>query len=457
MRRKFPVFLKALILAVDLLLIAAGAYLSFFMLFPLPMPQDGIGSYYNILPVMLVSGAFLFHINDLLSLARKNFSAIMISLIAAIFNLLLIVMAASFIMEEFVYPHSMIILTAFVQFALLAVWNYLCWQIDRTFTQPKRVLVVGNQEECGRIITRLTAQPYFNYTVKYFCEACENQSWLKVEDDIDLVVVTSDVSLEDKAKLVDFCHSAGKQVFLAPDPYGLFCFNIELDKIDDIPVFRAKYLKPTLEKRILKRGLDLAVAVLAIILSAPLFVILALVIKLNSPGKVFYTQVRTGLDGKEFTLYKFRTMIENAERETGPIIAGEKDARITSAGRFMRAARLDELPQLINVLFGDMSIVGPRPERPVFVEQFIKEVPGYHYRHNVKPGITGMAQVHGKYNSTPYDKLVYDLIYIQKYSVLNDLVIMLQTVGVLLSKESTQGKIEPQITDLSQYEMVKTI
>ena len=146
-----------------------------------------------------------------------------------------------------------------------------------------------------------------------------------------------------------------------------------------------------------------------------------------------------GRFGKQFKVHKFRSMRQDAEAKTGPVLAGENDPRITKFGHFMRATRLDELPQLINVLKGEMSIVGPRPERPFFVEQFIKEKPEYAYRHNVKPGITGLAQIAGKYNTTAYDKLVYDLIYIQNVSVMYDLTLMLQTLKVLITKESTEG------------------
>ena len=137
--------------------------------------------------------------------------------------------------------------------------------------------------------------------------------------------------------------------------------------------------------------------------------------------------------------YKFRSMRQDAEALSGPVLAGEDDPRITRAGRVLRAMRLDELPQLINVLKGDMSIVGPRPERPFFVEQFKAEIPEYEYRHNVRPGITGMAQVNGKYNTTVYDKLVYDLMYVQKCDIFTDLVILVQTVRVLFIKSSTEG------------------
>lgn len=165
----------------------------------------------------------------------------------------------------------------------------------------------------------------------------------------------------------------------------------------------------------------------------------AIAIKADSKGPVIYSQERVGLYGKTFKVYKFRSMRQDAEAKSGPVLAKEGDNRITKVGRFIRATRIDELPQLFNVLKGEMSIVGPRPERPFFVEQYVQERPEYSYRHNVKPGITGLAQIAGKYNTTAYDKLIYDLIYIQEQSVKTDLIIMLQTFKVLITKESTEG------------------
>ena len=162
-------------------------------------------------------------------------------------------------------------------------------------------------------------------------------------------------------------------------------------------------------------------------------------IKLDSKGPVLYSQERVGLYGKTFFVHKFRSMKQDAEDQCGPVLAAEGDPRITKFGRCMRATRLDELPQLFNVLKGEMSIVGPRPERPFFVKQFIAQKPEYDYRHNVKPGITGLAQIAGKYNTSAYDKLIYDLLYIQDFSVKTDLMIMLQTFKVLLTLISTEG------------------
>ena len=209
--------------------------------------------------------------------------------------------------------------------------------------------------------------------------------------------------------------------------------------VDDIPMQRVTRMLLTAEQRVLKRILDIAVAVTALIILSPVMLITAVMIKLDSKGPVLYSQERVGLYGKTFFVHKFRSMKQDAEAKCGPVLAAEGDPRITKFGRFMRATRLDELPQLFNVLQGEMSIVGPRPERPFFVKQFIVQKPEYDYRHNVKPGITGLAQIAGKYNTSAYDKLIYDLLYIQDVSVKTDLMIMLQTFKVLLTKSSTEG------------------
>lgn len=228
-------------------------------------------------------------------------------------------------------------------------------------------------------------------------------------------------------------------MFIVPTMYEMACKNTSLIIADDIPMQRITRLLLTVEQKILKRMLDIAVSIPAIIILLPLMALTAIAIKADSKGPVIYSQERVGQYGKNFKVYKFRSMKQDAEAQSGPVLAKEGDSRITKVGRFIRATRIDELPQLFNVLKGEMSIVGPRPERPFFVEQFIKEKPEYAYRHNVKPGITGLAQIAGKYNTTAYDKLIYDLIYIQEVSIKTDLIIMLQTLKVLITKESTEG------------------
>lgn len=454
MQRRFPMLRKLILLIGDMGIVLLSTYLAVAIVFSFHTPKPDVTIYYTMAPVMIAAAGILFNVNGLFTLSRKRYSELILSLSVALLNLFIIMMAASFFMREFAYSRSVLAVTAFLQFVMLSVWKYMFWRIERASIYPKNALLIGSKVECVRIFTRLNAQPQLNYKVRYMCNDCEGEPWQKVAEDIDLIIVCSDMRLKDKAEIVHFCHKNGKQVFLIPDVYELFCSSAELEKIDDIPVFRPQYLKPNLEQRSLKRMLDIAISTMTLLLLWPIMLLVAIAIKLDSSGPVFYGQIRSGRDEKQFKVYKFRSMRQNAEKQTGPVFATEDDPRITKVGKLLRATRLDELPQIFNVLAGDMSIVGPRPERPFFVEQFKKEIPEYIYRHNVKPGITGMAQVYGKYNTTPYDKLIYDLIYIQKCNVVTDLVIMLQTIRVLFIKSSTEGvKDKQEKMDLSRYEI----
>jgi len=438
-RRNFPVFRKVILFFGTMLIVMISALWAINIVTSYCGVQINLSVYIGMLPFMMAVVAFLTDINGLYSLSRKKYSEVFIGLVVTMFNVCVVMMAISFFLREFSYSRSILLVTVTIQFVILSIWYYLFWRIEHKFMIPRNALVFGTKEESERLVSRLEANLHLKDHVKYICTNLDNEQWLKVSEDIDLIIVCPSLNLQDKAKIVHFCHVYSKQVFIIPEFYEVFCSSIDLDKIDDIPVFRPRYLAPTLEQRLLKRLLDLGVSVSVLACFWPIFLIVALAVKLDGPGSVFYSQIRCSRDGGTFKLYKFRTMCQDAEKNNGPVLAAANDARITRAGRFLRATRLDELPQLINVLIGDMSIVGPRPERPFFVEQFQRAMPEYVYRFNVKPGITGLAQVYGKYNTSAQNKLIYDLIYIQKCNVITDLVIMLQTLRVLLTKSSTEG------------------
>jgi exopolysaccharide biosynthesis polyprenyl glycosylphosphotransferase len=183
-----------------------------------------------------------------------------------------------------------------------------------------------------------------------------------------------------------------------------------------------------------KRLFDVVASTFLLLLSGPLLLLAALAIKLSSPGPVIYRQIRVGVNRKPFTLLKLRTMNLDAEKESGEVLASKSDPRVTPAGRFLRWLRLDELPQLLNVLVGEMSLVGPRPERPGFVRQYLEHIPGYAERFSVKPGLTGLAQVTGDYHTSAANKLRYDLAYQANASVWFDLSILFRTVKIVLSR-----------------------
>jgi|GEM_PF-198569 len=251
----------------------------------------------------------------------------------------------------------------------------------------------------------------------------------------DQVFVCSALSPEAKAEVVYACVARDRNVFLVPGLYEIMLAQARLDQVDDVPVFTVGRLAIPEEAKFVKRATDILISLATLVAAAPLFALVATAVRLDSPGPVFYRQKRLTLQGKPFYLYKFRTMVADAERESGPVLASENDPRVTRVGRFLRATRIDELPQLLNVLKGNMSIVGPRPERPSFVDELMKETPEYVYRMNIKSGITGLAQIAGRYSTSPENKLKYDLLYTKSYSPARDLAILLQTVKVILMKD----------------------
>ena len=439
MRKRFPGLRKLLLFAGDMGIVAGSAYAAMLMVVAFSDVTLDIELYQRMLPVMLsVVGAFLVF-DGLLSLTRKTDSEVLIDLAIVMVKMFVVMMAISFFMRDFAYSRSILLVATVLQFVALALWNGLCWRIEHEGMIPRRVLVMGTVAETHVLMSQLCTHSYLKDHVQYVSHDYESGQWKEFMPDVDLVILSSDVPLGHKATMLHYCQMNGKQVFIIPDFYEMYCSNVDLDKIDDIPVFRPRYLRPTTEQRIMKRCLDIVVALVGIICLIPVFVLVGIAIKLDGSGPVFFSQRRVGEQEKEFVIYKFRTMCLDAEKHNGPVLATSNDPRITRVGRFIRATRIDELPQLINVLIGNMSIVGPRPERAFFVKKLKQELPEYVHRSNVKPGITGMAQVYGKYSTTPYNKLIYDLIYVQNCSVVTDLVLMLKTVRVLFSKSHSEG------------------
>jgi len=241
-----------------------------------------------------------------------------------------------------------------------------------------------------------------------------------------LVIVLSVFCLSNTWAAVGFTPTVSKTYAPEPDTLALFTSGL-LTML--LAFFRRTYA-------LTKRGIDIIGSLLALILLSPLLLLTVLLIKLTSRGPIFYTQTRVGLNGKDFDIYKFRTMKVDAEKGTGPVWAAKNDDRLVPAGRFIRKAHIDEIPQFVNVIKGEMSIIGPRPERPVFVEQFKKTIPDYSKRLHVKPGITGLAQVWHHYDDTIEDvrkKIKYDILYIKKMCFWTDLLILARTVRVVIT------------------------
>ncbi len=252
-------------------------------------------------------------------------------------------------------------------------------------------------------------------------------------------VILTDVPAQLRNDILKFCYRYRVRTYVAPKLTDIMLRGAKNNTLFDTPLMLVKGTGLTPVQRIAKRLMDLVLCGIAMIPAAPIMLIVAAAIKLEDGGPVFYKQKRMTRFGREFDILKFRSMIVDAEKYAGAVLATGDDPRITKVGKVIRATRLDELPQLLNILKGDMSIVGPRPERKVIADEYCKEIPEFAYRLKVKGGLTGYAQIYGKYNTSAYDKLRLDLTYIENYSLLLDIKLIILTLRIIFSKDSTEG------------------
>ncbi len=308
-------------------------------------------------------------------------------------------------------------------------------------------VIIGTGQRATDLIGMINKFPQLGYKILGFIslnDVSESKNVLGQLSNISNIVKTNEVTEaiialepDEKEKLIDilrFCSEEKLNLKILPDTYEIVSGMVKTNQIYGVPLIEVMPEIMSYGAKLFKRVMDVVIAVLMLLFLSPVLLLSAILIKLTTKGKVFYRQIRTGRNGKEFTILKLRTMIENAE-EYGPEWAGEKDPRITPIGRILRKVYLDEVPQMINVLKNEMSIVGPRPERPHFVEMLKQEIPYYYKRLGVKPGITGWAQIKHKYDSTLDDvkvKLQYDFYYIENMSLKLDFKILINTAIVII-------------------------
>lgn len=343
------------------------------------------------------------------------------------------------------------ILTYIMQVLAYSVWIVLARTVYKAFKKPQKTVVVcydtensdsyvkkiqgySDKFEIVKIISYEDADLYYSI--------CQSEA-----------VFMLDLSSKKREKVAQYCLALNKNIYILPELYEISVSQSGLEQIDDIPFFACKPMTLTLEQKLTKRIFDIIASAIAIIFTAPIMLVVAILIKKDDGGPVFYCQERITENYKPFKVIKFRTMVKDAEKMSGATLSTKDDPRITKIGKKLRASRLDEIPQLFNIFIGDMSFVGPRPERDVFIQEYVKTVPEFVYRLNVKAGLTGLAQVRGKYNTTPQDKLKMDLIYINDFSFINDLKICFLTFKVLFSKDSTEG-IEGEVKNREYFEQV---
>ena len=302
-----------------------------------------------------------------------------------------------------------------------------------TIHAPEKCYVVTSSQEALDEIVRGILKFKKQYRIVGILDYRDTHVLEKLKD-ADTVFLY-DVPIFQRSEITNFCYKTRKNVYFNPEIEDIVEMTSEYYLLDDISVLNYNVKGLTMEQRIIKRCIDIAGSLVMGIVSSPIWIVSAIAIKVYDGGSILFKQKRATINGTVFEVYKFRTMKEHVENRS----VTEDDDRITPPGRILRKIRMDELPQLLNILKGNMSFVGPRPEMLENVEAYTEALPEFRYRLRVKAGLTGYAQIAGKYNTTPKDKLILDLMYIENYSVFKDIQLLFQTAIVLLKSDSTEA------------------
>lgn len=428
---------KFTLIVLDLILVWIAYYAAFHIRYD-NIQERNWEAFMSLVPWILIIALLFITVYELYSFEQKGNWDVARNVIVASVMMMLATMAASFLFREFALPRSVILIAYFLINIFLLSWKLILVRFNTI--QHSTALFIGNENE-KKMMGQIEAHIGKKTTIKFVSSNEEFSKILHNLQNVYDIIIGPSISSELKSNIIYHAIKNRKIVYVVPNLYDLLLSKAFITTIDDMMVMAVKPFGLSWGQELFKRTYDIVFSMTALIFLSPIFFVVAIVVKLEDPkGSILYKQQRLGKNNKEFTIYKFRSMIEGAESFTGPVLAGENDPRITKIGRFLRRTRIDELPQFFNVLVGDMSIVGPRPERQFFIEQFEKSLISYRYRNSVKPGITGYAQIKGKYTTSVEDKLRFDLFYIRNYSFLFDLMIQFRTIIVLLDKSKAEGK-----------------
>lgn len=326
-----------------------------------------------------------------------------------------------------------LILTMIGQIVIIVIFAYAGNALFFTIHAPEKCYVVTSSQEALDEIVRGILKFKKQYRIVGILDYRDTHVLEKLKD-ADTVFLY-DVPIFQRSEITNFCYKTRKNVYFNPEIEDIVEMTSEYYLLDDISVLNYNVKGLTMEQRIIKRCIDIAGSLVMGIVSSPIWIVSAIAIKVYDGGSILFKQKRATINGTVFEVYKFRTMKEHVENRS----VTEDDDRITPPGRILRKIRMDELPQLLNILKGNMSFVGPRPEMLENVEAYTEALPEFRYRLRVKAGLTGYAQIAGKYNTTPKDKLMMDLMYIENYSVFKDIQLLFQTAIVLLKSDSTEA------------------
>jgi len=488
----------------DLALVHGGFLAAFLVRFDGVFPRSNFQAYIRAAPGLTVVALVLFLSYGLYDVRPQSWRTASSGVTAAVTLLQFFGAGLSFVVRAFAFPRSVFLIAWVLQMLLLLLWRYAVWRLLAGLLGPGKALVVGPDGEAQEFARRIGAGRFSEYRVAAVVvsggagglpEPLEEGRWeqgggggggeggggggqevaatgdagipagsragesARAVPEIplaalpayarragvgraDLLVLTPSASADDKARVAAFAAGAGLRVAVIPGYRDLLVLDSRMTQIDSTLAFEVGTTGIPPQLAWAKRLMDICLSLTGLLLALPFLPFIALAVKASSPGPVFYGQKRVGLGGRVYTLWKFRTMRRDAEAGTGPVLSRAGDPRVTGVGRFLRHYRLDEIPQLWNVLTGSMSLVGPRPERLEFVREHARSIPYYEQRHLIRPGLTGLAQLSARYDTPVEEKLRYDLLYAKRYSLLLDLRILLLTAQTVLKGEEAHFEEE---------------
>jgi len=450
---RIRVWLAVLTVAVDAVAAALGFYLSYRLREAIPFPTElRLGPFRNYLGLQAIYVASIIAVFFLSRLYHPKRDSSRIDLFyrllsgIAIGTILSTSLSYLIAQGEVLLTRGTVVYSLLTTISLVGVGRLLVSRLERALQarHPDRLILVGTGEVARMILQKTLQSPHLGYRVVGFVDGDARAAEvaglpvlgspshlseiITAQGASEVIIALPEATHDELLDMIQACELAHASVRIFPDLFQIVASEVSIGDLDGLPMLTVRDVALRGWKLAVKRTMDVVVSALLLVLLSPFLMLLALLIKLESEGPVFYTQVRVGLDGRPFEMIKFRSMRVDAEQDTGPVWATEDDPRRTRLGAFLRKTSLDELPQLINVLVGDMSLVGPRPERPVFVDQFRQVVPRYMERHKEKAGMTGWAQVNGLRGDTSIvERTKYDLYYIENWSLLFDIKILLRT------------------------------
>ncbi len=402
-------------------------------------PYYGNGKFLLIAVYVIISVIILF-LCDSFKFGHRKLSEILPAQWVSIFLINFITyFQLCLISNKMLKPLPMLILSG-LDFLLAGLFSYVYTAIYHQIYVPKNIVMIYGNEKAIDLKFKMDVRSD-KYNITRILSYEEDPDVIRGEIVKHDAVIINDVPAEIRNDIMKYCYQQSIRTYLVPKISDIITRGAEEISLFDTPLLSINSTGLTPAQKFAKRALDLLLCCIAMIPAGPIMLIIALCIKLEDHGPVFYRQKRVTEGGRVFEILKFRSMIVDAEKNgySMDLRATDKDPRITRTGNVIRACRLDELPQLFNIIKGDMSIVGPRPERVENVEAYSAEIPEFEYRTKVKGGLTGYAQIYGKYNTSAYDKLRLDLMYIENYSFFLDIKLIFMTIQILLKKESTEG------------------